>query len=331
MSKPDTSLPPPPPRSAARAAAKLLARFVEACGHLGLLATGVCLLAPFFWWADNATHFRWQYCAWMLPAVVIWFVRRRWWAAVLGSAAIAWHAALLFPLYWPSAPKPDPARPVFTILLFNVYTANERYDDVVRFLQSTPADLVVLQEINAAWVRHLRPWTAAFAVQREEPAENNFGLGVYIRDARASVQINALSSNPTTSLAVELMFDGAPLHVLAVHPLPPVGDSNWRARNRHFEAMGRWSQSGRGHAVIVGDLNCTPWSPFFRHLVRDSATRHAREGAGLLASWPVDVPVLSIPLDTVLTQEKMHVVGVRTGPDLGSDHRAVIVQLQRPL
>ncbi|HUR59624.1 MAG TPA: endonuclease/exonuclease/phosphatase family protein [Opitutaceae bacterium] len=308
---------------------KPLGRFVEACGHLGLLATAFCLLAPFFWWADNATHFRWQYCVWMLPAVALWLVRKRWWAAVPGCAAIAWHGALLLPLYWPPAPRFDPARPVFTVVLLNVLTSNERYDEVVRFLQSTPADLVVLQEINTAWVRHLRPWSATFATQREEPAENNFGLGVYVRDSRASVQISPLPANPTLSLAVEVMFDGTPLHVLAVHPLPPVGNFNWRARNHHFAAMARWSQSGQGNAVIVGDLNCTPWSPFFRQLLRDSATRHAREGTGLLASWPVGASVLSIPLDTVLTQEKVHVISARTGPDLGSDHRAVIVQLQR--
>jgi len=77
--------------------------------------------------------------------------------------------------------------------------------------------------------------------------------------------------------------------------------------------------------IVLGDLNCTPWSPAYRTLCVDlhSATRRAR-------SWPSAMPV--VPIDHILFRGPLHVIRSGTwssGPARqASDHLPVIAELE---
>jgi len=75
--------------------------------------------------------------------------------------------------------------------------------------------------------------------------------------------------------------------------------------------------------VMAGDLNTTPWA---RGLFAVDA--HMRRANSAEPSWPNAWGWLSVlPLDHVLASPGWQVVGSRIGPDLGSDHRPVVVRL----
>lgn len=80
----------------------------------------------------------------------------------------------------------------------------------------------------------------------------------------------------------------------------------------------------------MGDFNMTPWSPKFRQLVADSHLRDTVRGFGLQPTWPAGAPQFWIPIDHVLVSPDILVVDRRVGPDLGSDHYPVIVDIQLP-
>ncbi len=89
-----------------------------------------------------------------------------------------------------------------------------------------------------------------------------------------------------------------------------------------------------GHEVVAATLVfpgatnwSTPWSPHFRRLLRDSELRDVARGRGLSPTWyPTPLP-LGIPIDHVLVSDEIGVAQREVGPDLGSDHRAVRVEL----
>ncbi len=77
--------------------------------------------------------------------------------------------------------------------------------------------------------------------------------------------------------------------------------------------------------MVLGDLNVTPWSPFFRDLLREGALRNARKGYGLRPTWPTMLPPLLIPVDHCLVSSGVTVHDCRAGRNVGSDHYPLVV------
>jgi endonuclease/exonuclease/phosphatase (EEP) superfamily protein YafD len=91
--------------------------------------------------------------------------------------------------------------------------------------------------------------------------------------------------------------------------------------------VGQLARQQTGAVIVLGDLNTTSWSPYFRDLLADSGLADTRRGFGVLGSWP-DLPSpLRIPIDHCLVSDKVAVHDRRIGPPVGSDHRGVIVDL----
>jgi endonuclease/exonuclease/phosphatase (EEP) superfamily protein YafD len=80
----------------------------------------------------------------------------------------------------------------------------------------------------------------------------------------------------------------------------------------------------------MGDLNATPWSRPFVHLVESSGLCDTRAGFGVQASFPAASWLLRIPIDHVLASCGIGVQSRRIGRDVGSDHLPVIVDLVVP-
>ena len=83
-------------------------------------------------------------------------------------------------------------------------------------------------------------------------------------------------------------------------------------------------------AVVIGDLNTTPWSRLFARLVERTGLCDSRAGFGIQASFPSDMAFLRIPIDHLLASCAVGVRARRIGPQVGSDHLPVIAGLTIP-
>lgn len=116
-----------------------------------------------------------------------------------------------------------------------------------------------------------------------------------------------------------------------VHPFPPLGarGSEWRNRYLQWLALQIGTQ---GSAVVGGDFNATPWSSAYRELRQRSGLADAAEAK---MPWPTWCPrawigcVLGLPIDHLLHGADWRVAQFEIGPDIGSDHRPLIVSLRR--
>jgi endonuclease/exonuclease/phosphatase (EEP) superfamily protein YafD len=82
--------------------------------------------------------------------------------------------------------------------------------------------------------------------------------------------------------------------------------------------------------MVLGDLNLSPWSPYFGDLLSSAGLRDSREGFGIQASWPTAVPLLRVPIDHVLYSPEVVINHRQIGPDVGSDHLPVVVDFSLP-
>ncbi|HEU4601170.1 MAG TPA: endonuclease/exonuclease/phosphatase family protein, partial [Steroidobacteraceae bacterium] len=80
--------------------------------------------------------------------------------------------------------------------------------------------------------------------------------------------------------------------------------------------------------LVAGDFNITPWSSYYQQFVKDSTLSDSDWGQGLPASWPSVLGPLGIRIDHCLHSAHWDVIATHTGPELGSDHLPVTVDLQ---
>lgn len=119
---------------------------------------------------------------------------------------------------------------------------------------------------------------------------------------------------------------GKPLTLVVTHPLPPL--AGFVVRNLQLAHIAKARQEWGPDVIVSGDLNISSWSPYFQDLVRESGLRDSQLGFGVQPSWPAGLlPVMRIPIDHVLVSENFVVLKRELGPDIGSDHLPVYVEL----
>ncbi|NEO61878.1 MAG: hypothetical protein F6J98_16150 [Moorea sp. SIO4G2] len=109
----------------------------------------------------------------------------------------------------------------------------------------------------------------------------------------------------------------------------------WQWRNQDLEKeIGDYIRQIQKPVVLIGDLNVTMWSPYYKSLIESSGLHDARAGFGILptlSQFSPANPWLAIPVDHCLVSRDVKVIKMRTGPDLGSDHLPVITDILIPV
>lgn len=144
------------------------------------------------------------------------------------------------------------------------------------------------------------------------------------------------------SIAANLTIDNRDITLVVTHPLPPL-PKLFESRNQQLLEVGQYVQQQQNPAILVGDLNTTMWSPYYRKLIQDTGLKDARKGFGILPTWPVPTPYASkflrrtpiislfkIPIDRCLLSSSIEVTGIHTGHSVGSDRLPLIVDLLIP-
>jgi endonuclease/exonuclease/phosphatase (EEP) superfamily protein YafD len=79
--------------------------------------------------------------------------------------------------------------------------------------------------------------------------------------------------------------------------------------------------------ILLGDLNTTAWSHAFQKLVKQMDLKDSRKGYGLQITWPSMMPILGITIDHCLISDTISVLDHKIGPNIGSDHYPVYVEV----
>ena len=198
------------------------------------------------------------------------------------------------------------------------------------FLQKADADVILLIEVNDRWMEAFKPLSKDYAYSLADPREDNFGIAIFSRQPLINDRVLNLGSTGVPSIATDLTIGGEKVHLLGTHPFPPGTPTDSRLRNEQLRQIAQYVRQQHSLVIVAGDLNSTPWSPYFRDLLRESGLKNTSQGLGLFPSWPCWMPLARIPLDYCLVSPPIQVIDKRLGPDVGSDHRPVITDLQIP-
>lgn len=285
-------------------------------------------LGGLHWRLDLLAHFRVQSAAGLVVLASIAAARRWWrWAGIAGGLLVV-HAVAF--ASWGGRTAGGPR---LALLHFNVLSSNTRYEEVVRWISGSGADLVFVQEVDPRWADALAR-VPGYDLLAAVPRTDNFGLAVLARaGAVAPVIEHAAPVREVPVLAVKLRHAGRELAILSLHTLPPVTATYAATRDEQLVAAAAWAraQQAAGQApVILGDFNATPFSAGMAPLAAVPFLRDSLDG-GLrvltAGTWPAWPGPLRIAIDHCWHADTLVAVDRVVGPDLGSDHRPLMVSL----
>jgi endonuclease/exonuclease/phosphatase (EEP) superfamily protein YafD len=304
-----------------------------------LLFTGVAaasaatLLAPLGWPFELFAHFRWQIGAAALVLVLAAALLRRRASLLVACAALLLQVT---PALW-AGPQASEAHasatcdgPRLRIATVNLWYANPESRGLLAWLAESEPDVIVLQELTPVWIDALASTAPVYPYRRLLAREDPYGMGVLSRRPLGQVTALDLAGDGLPSLQATVDLDGQPLQVLALHTRWPVTPALQRARDRALQRAAALAGGQPSASIVLGDFNLTPYAPAFARLVQSSGLRDALDGRAWRPTWQASFWPLALPIDHVLVPPDACVLDTAIGPDIGSDHRPVLVTLRLP-
>ncbi len=308
----------------------LLSR-LKALTIVGLVLTGVSWLGQSHWLPDMFSHLRVQLAGGAFLICLGLILVRGWKVLPFAAVGLVLNAWPVLPYYGSSDVPKSPAQ--HRLMTANVLTSNPNVAAVMEAIRENEPDYVILLEVDRRWESALTPLLADYPHSLFQTRQDNFGIAFLSKAPWSSIEV--LSSEAYGLPALEIQFDQVelasgyrgPLTIFGVHPIPPMNDHDWHARNGYLKTIfGRISPEEA--TVVSGDLNLTPWSPVYRELTSQASLSDAAIGFGIQPTWawpPFPEWISGVKLDLTLITDQIAVADHRVGPYAGSDHRSVIV------
>src|SRR5882672_1640271 len=252
-----------------------LDRIVAAGVIAAMIAIALGELGRFYWLLELCSHFLVQYLFGFAAAVVYFLLRRRWWwlaAAIVLSMIPAWRLAPYAPLEAKAATATLGAHRL-RIMTINVHASSDRYDLVRAQIERLDPDIVFLPENTDRWAAGLAPLRARYPYVVDGQSPSVFSLFLFSRVPLSDAAIIKLPEpDGFPAIVARVCPEGASNDVACVRlvgilPPPPLDDRIAAERYAALQALPPLiAGPDAERTILLGDFNCTPWSPLFRDL-----------------------------------------------------------------
>lgn len=294
---------------------------------IGLVVVPLVLgfFGRFNWFLDVFSHFRVYYCIAFLVIGMLAFLFKHW---KEGGASLILSLLLFLTfvdLYIPL--KEVQTSGSLKIASINLLAQNNQHRKLNSFIKEEGPGIVFFQELTYLWASELEELKKEYPYNYVLPRNGSFGIGVFSKYEFKNLEGIDFVTTSFPSIVAELEIEGSVISIINTHPPPPVGSELHRIRNIQFDRLNDFISQSDKEIVLIGDLNSTRFSPNFRRLLENGKLRDSRKGFGLLSTWHAHYPLISVTLDHALVTDGVVVLNRTVGPDIGSDHLPVIVEV----
>ena len=219
------------------------------------------------------------------------------------------------------------------VLQFNVSSKNKSSRNFIDWLrpQVDNFDIIVLLENTPSWGPVINALGEEFPAHLEVARTDSWGIAVFSRLPDSQFKLRPLGSNRVPVVELRAHLGERSLTVIAAHTYAPLGRKKSEERNAQLQELTKWvADAPPGYKVLLGDLNLTPFSPWFRGLLEATGLSDAQYGLGLLPTWaPRALPTaLGLPIDHTLISNDLSVINRRCDERFGSDHCPITTELR---
>lgn len=305
-----------------------LRRAVGAAIALLAAATLFGFLDGVAWPFELAAIFRLQYAGLLfllvVPALILRFRR----AALVAAAVALVNVVAVVPAPEGAALATGAAGGApLRLLLVNVEAGNDRYGDLVQLVGEAQPDVIGITELDGTWGRELARRLPGFDERLMVPQEGAYGIGLLSRLPLEAPRVEQFppDDGPPSIVARVRPAGTQAVTLVITHVHTPFAGS---IHERHLDALAVARPRLGERVAVCGDFNTVPWTAAFGRLA-DSGLVDLYDGSLPGYSWPTWNPLLRLPIDNCLVGG-VGVAGHEHGPDVGSDHYPLIVDLVVP-
>jgi endonuclease/exonuclease/phosphatase (EEP) superfamily protein YafD len=308
---------------------RLISALIAAVGY-GLTAVTLLAFGGRFWTLDLMSHFRVQYVlALAVTLIALWFARLPRLHLAGPLAALLINLSLIAP-YWmpPVAASPTDGR-ALRLLAVNVQVGAGNEEAVVKLIETTTADIVVISELTPPLAARLAALGDQYPHQLLDPYSSGgyFGIGLLSRVEWESAAMIPLIRPDIPAIRAEIVVAGTAVTIWAAHTVPPLNPYAHELRGAQMGWLAQQIQAEETAVILMGDLNVSPFSRDFRLLAQETGLRDTARGRGLPPTWRSSRYPWGIAIDHVMVSSEFQVVSHAVGPDIDSDHWPLIVDL----
>ncbi|MDD3276663.1 MAG: endonuclease/exonuclease/phosphatase family protein [Kiritimatiellales bacterium] len=287
------------------------------------LVTLFGFLGRLFWVFDLFSHFRVQIfqIGLVLIGIALW---KRWnqQAAVL-AVLVCLNYAFVLPFYL-GKPAPAEGRSLRAMLM-NINALNGNTGRVLDAIGQFNPDVLLLEEVTPKREYELAGLNTAYPYRIAVPRNDCFGIMLLSKVPLSQTNVVVLGDAGVPSILATAHFPQGEVSLIGTHPVPPISAEYSKHRNVQLAALPQIARTQKYPVLLMGDLNASPWSPYFTRLLRDSGLKNSMRGFGFQPSWPANIQFLRIPIDQILYSPEIVIHRRAVGVDTGSDHLPVIV------
>lgn len=305
-------------------------------GSLIFLLKYICLLVALLygvsyfgfgsWFSDVISNFKLQYfCILFIISISGWIWDKKSLTFILAFIVSIGIAVDIQP--WVSETPDIVTSQSVTVAGINLLSTNENEDGVVRFIETENPDVLVFTELTPLWRRKLTPHLEDYPHQILKTRTGNFGIGMFSKIPMEKDSIHFFVGGKYGSTFGELTIGDKKVGILGTHPEPPFNKESAKKRNDQFEAIAAHFGTYESPLIIIGDLNCSPYSFHFKELLKNLRLSDSRIKFGILNTWPTNFFPLRIPIDHCLVNEKCKVIERYNGFNIGSDHFPIFAKI----
>ena len=302
------------------------------------------LLAKQVWIADVVSLFR-PYALIASALVLLACLGSRRAGLILLAAVLLIGEAVLVAaptLRHDAQPRVERGGRQLTVITFNCLGSNPNSRTAVAWLRRMHPDILVLEELPPRWERELDTLNDILPYRASSLQDTRSDTDVFSRQPMRSAQAYQPAMDLRALIHAVVQIDGRAVQVFGIHPNTLHDAQEWTNRNNALELSAQWvaqtrrdaairSGGAKDTALVLGDWNTPPWSPYLHAFLRIAGLKSAD---GVL--WPPVTRVLASPfgvrigspIDHVAVSSDVQVEGCETGPDLGSDHVPQICRIR---
>lgn len=290
---------------------------------IGFILTNIHLISEWNWILDLFTNFRVYYLIAILPFIVIFIWRKNYIYLLLSLVLLAINLYYIYPLYISSKQSPNHR---IQILYSNLSIHNKNSGTLLEYIRQIDPPIVAVSELNESHNNVLKPISQTYPYQLILPREDQFGIGLYSKIPLEFSEIIFLGNPYFPSIHVTIKVQSSEIHILVVHPPPPVSHEFAYYRNLHYKELSQLAQKLKSKIILVGDMNSTIWSPHFQNLFLSNIFKPTN-GFGLQTSWNEDTSIIKLPIDHCIVSQDLHIIKFQKGKNIGSDHTPILCEI----
>jgi endonuclease/exonuclease/phosphatase (EEP) superfamily protein YafD len=314
-------------------AGRMATRFATLGGALCLSASLLGLFGHYSWLCDGFSHFRWQYFFGLAVCAAIVAIAHRWQFVIAFAAAAVLNFALIVGVVMDTPPPRTPVQGTgLKLLIVNLHDENPAPERLLDVVESFQPDVVGVLEFTPAAQRALAPLIKGYPTSEQLPEGAAFGIAIWTRVPDAKVSVLKHRGSDVSSLQLDFSDKVGAAQLVLTHPFPPVGERLSGLRDAQLLEIARIVRAHPESGIVAGDLNLTPWSAGYRALRENSQLYDSLSGRWPAPTWwpaPGVWRVFGVPIDQVLIGAGWRCVEREIGPDVGSDHRPLLVSIER--